>query len=118
MLNDFEVERRTHRYDEESAERATPASPEKNIVPGVSRSFWKQGTVLGDGGFDPLQQRRIGGVGEENLRDQTAYNAVEGLVVPLVGPPGAGVVWLVFHFFFECRFSSSSSCSGLVAALH
>ena len=46
----------TYGDDEDGAEGAAAASPEENVAGGVSRSFWKERSIFGDGGLDPAKQ--------------------------------------------------------------
>jgi len=44
-----------YRDNEESTEGTSTASPCENIVGGVSRSFWNERSVIGNGVFDPAK---------------------------------------------------------------
>lgn len=84
--------RKTHRNNEEGAERAAAAGPEEEVAARVQRGIAEERDVLGERSFDPAEERVRPAPGvrirEENLRHQAAEDDVERhvLLFYLVAP--------------------------------
>lgn len=90
----------THGDDENSSERAASASPEKNILTGVLRSFGNERSVVGDGGPDPVQQRpTVTLLSDQNRGNHTVKNFVQG--VPLLPVATLGLLKASASFFLS-----------------